>query len=120
MFCRGIRGATTVELNDREEMLAATRELLQLMIQSNDIQVDDVVSAIFTVTADLDATFPALAARSLPGWAEVALICAREIPVPGSLEKCIRILLHANTTRRAAEIEHIYIRGAVDLRNSLT
>lgn len=119
MFCRGIRGATTVELNDRDEILAATRELLQLMIQRNEIQVEDVASVIFTITEDLDAAFPALAARSLPGWTDVALICAREIPVPGSLEKCIRILLHVNTTRHAAEIEHIYIRGAVDLRNSL-
>ncbi len=115
MYCRGIRGATTVEHNDREEILAATTELLELLIRGNDLRAEDVASAIFTVTEDLDAEFPALAARSL-GWTEVALMCAREIPVPGSLEKCIRILLHVNTTRSAAEIQHVYIRGAVNLR----
>ena len=115
MYCRGIRGATTVEHNDREEILAATTELLQLLIRRNDLHAEDVASAIFTVTEDLDAEFPALAARYL-GWTEVALMCTREIPVPGSLEKCIRILLHVNTTRSAAEIRHVYIRGAVNLR----
>jgi chorismate mutase len=115
MYCRGIRGATTVEHNDREEILAATRELLELLIRHNDLRAEDVASAIFTVTEDLDAEFPALAARFL-GWTEVALMCAREIPVPGSLGKCIRILLHVNTTRSAAEIQHVYIRGAVNLR----
>jgi chorismate mutase len=115
MYCRGIRGATTVEQNDREEILAATTELLQLLIRHNNLQAEDVASAIFTVTEDLDAEFPAQAARSL-GWTEVALMCAREIPVPGSLGKCIRILLHVNTTRSAAEIQHVYIRGAVNLR----
>lgn len=115
MYCRGIRGATTVEQNDREEILAATAELLQLMISQNELLAEDVASVIFTVTADLDAEFPALAARRL-GWTEVALMCAREIPVPGSLGMCIRILLHVNTTRSAAEIQHVYIRGAVSLR----
>ena len=115
MFCRGIRGATTVERNDREEILTATTELLELLIQHNDLRSEGVASAIFTMTDDLDAEFPALAARAL-GWTEVALMCGREIPVPGSLEKCIRVLLHVNTTRSAAEIEHVYIRGAVVLR----
>ena len=118
MYCRGIRGATTVEHNDREEILAATTELLQLLISRDELRAEDVASAIFTVTEDLDAEFPALAARYL-GWTEVALICTREIPVPGSLEKCIRILLHVNTTRSAAEIQHVYIRGAVNLRPTL-
>ena len=115
MYCRGIRGATTVERNDREEILAATTELLELLIAHNDLHAEDVASAIFTVTADLDAEFPALAARSL-GWTEVALLCTREIPVPNSLEKCIRALLHVNTTRSAAEIQHVYLRKAVNLR----
>ncbi len=118
MYCRGIRGATTVEHNDREEILAATTELLQLLISRNELRAEDVASVIFTVTEDLDAEFPALAARYL-GWTEVALICTREIPVPGSLGKCIRILLHVNTTRSAAEIQHVYIRGAVNLRPTL-
>jgi len=117
MYCRGIRGATTVERNDREEILAATTELLQLMIEQNDLHTEDVASAIFTVTEDLDAVFPAEAARSM-GWTEVALMCGREIPVPNSLGKCIRILLHVNTTRSAAEIRHAYIHGATNLRSS--
>jgi chorismate mutase len=115
MYCRGIRGATTVEQNTREEILAATTELLQLLVERNDLHAEDVASAIFTVTEDLDAAFPALAARTM-GWTEVALICTREIPVPGSLGKCIRVLLHVNTTRSAAEIQHAYLRGAVKLR----
>lgn len=118
MYCRGIRGATTVERNSREEMLAATTELLQLLIRKNELRAEDVASAIFTVTADLDAEFPALAARHL-GWTEVALMCMQEIPVPNSLGKCIRILLHVNTTRSAAEIQHVYIHGAVNLRPNL-
>src|SRR5437870_11740727 len=115
MYCRGIRGATTVEHNDREEILAATTELLQLLISRNELRAEDVASVIFTVTEDLDAEFPALAAR-YQGWTEVALICTREIPVPGSLGKCIRILLHVNTTRSAAEIQQVYIRKAVNSR----
>ncbi len=118
MYCRGIRGATTVEQNSREEILAATTELLQLLIRKNGLQAEEVASAIFTVTADLDAEFPALAARHL-GWTEVALMCMQEIPVPNSLGKCIRILLHVNTTCSAAEIQHVYIRGAVNLRPNL-
>jgi chorismate mutase len=115
VYCRGIRGATTVERNEREDMLAATTELLQLLIQRNELNKEDVASAIFTVTDDLDAEFPALAARAM-GWTEVPLMCCREIPVPNSLGKCIRILLHVNTIRSAAEIQHIYIHGAVNLR----
>jgi chorismate mutase len=119
MYCRGIRGATTVERNDREEILAATTELLELLISHNDLRTEDVASVIFTMTGDLDAEFPALAARIM-GWSEVALMCMREIPVPGSLPMCIRILLHVNTERRASEIHHVYIRGAVNLRPTFT
>jgi chorismate mutase len=115
MYCRGIRGATTVERNEREEILAASTELLELLISRNDLRAEDVASAIFTVTDDLDAEFPAVAARML-GWSDVALMCMREIPVPGSLPMCIRILLHVNTQRSAGEIDHVYIRGAVNLR----
>ena len=117
MYCRGIRGATTVEHNEREEILSATIELLQLLIDRNDLHTEDVASAIFSVTEDLDAEFPAVAARML-GWTETALINVREIPVPNSLGKCIRILIHVNTTRSAAEIQHVYIRKAVNLRPS--
>jgi len=89
--------------------------MLQILIQRNALQAEDIASAIFSVTDDLDAEFPALAARKL-GWTEVALMCSREIPVPHSLRKCIRVLLHVNTTRSAAEIQHVYIHGAVTLR----
>ncbi len=118
MFCRGIRGATTVERNDREAIIAATTELLQVIVERNEIQLEDITSAIFTMTEDLDAEFPALAARSI-GWTAVPLMCMREIPVPGSLLSCIRVLLHVNTTRSGAEMQHIYIRDATSLRPNI-
>jgi chorismate mutase len=115
MYCRGIRGATTVDHNEQAEILAATGELLLLMMSNNGLLVEDIASVIFTVTEDLDAVFPAQAARQI-GWNEVALMCMREIPVPDSLGKCIRVLLHVNTTRSASEIQHVYLREAVSLR----
>ena len=115
MYCRGIRGATTADHNDRAEILAATTGLLQLMVSQNNLNIDDIASIIFTVTEDLDAVFPALAARQL-GWSDIALMCMREIPVPDSLGKCIRVLLHVNTTRSASEIQHVYLRDAIHLR----
>lgn len=115
MYSRGIRGATTVERNTKEEIFAATRELLETLVQRNELNTEDIASAIFTLTADLDAEFPALAARSL-GWVEVPLLCTREIPVPGSLGMCIRVLLHVNTERRQSEMQHVYQRKAVALR----
>lgn len=115
MYCRGIRGATTVDCNDHEEILAATTELLQLMIQENNIELEDIASASFTLTDDLNAVFPAVAARQI-GWNEVPLICMREIPVPNSLGKCIRVLLLVNTERSASEMQHIYLRKAISLR----
>jgi len=118
LYCRGIRGATTIEHNDREEILSATTELLQLLISQNELRTEDIASAIFSLTEDLNAEFPAVAARML-GWNEVPLMCTREISVPGSLGKCIRVLLHVNTTRSISEIQHVYIRGAVNLRPSL-
>jgi chorismate mutase len=119
MYCRGIRGATTVEHNTREEILAATTELLKLMVQRNDVRIEDIASAIFTVTDDLDADFPAVAARHM-GWTETALICMREIPVPNSLPMCIRVLLHVNTERGNAEIRHVYLHNAINLRPTLS
>ncbi len=112
---RGIRGATTVPSNDRERILAATRELLELMVRLNTIDPSDVASAWFTVTSDLDAEFPAFAAREV-GWIEVPLICGREIPVSGALAKCIRVLIHWNTDRAQSEIRHIFLHGARALR----
>ena len=112
---RGVRGATTAETNTREAILLATRELLCLMIEENDIQSDDVASAIFTTTIDLDADYPALAARAL-GWHDVALMCMHEMNVPHGLKQCIRILLHWNTEVAARDVQHVYIRGAINLR----
>jgi chorismate mutase len=115
MPCRGIRGATTAESNCSEDILKATRELLALMIRQNDIQPEDVASAIFSTTTDLDAEFPALAARQL-GWLDVALMCVHELDVPGSLRRCIRILLHWNTDKAPNEIIHVYVKDAARLR----
>lgn len=119
MACRGVRGATTVEENSREAILKGTRELLALMIRQNDIWPGDVASAIFTTTPDLNAEFPALAARQL-GWMHVALMCGHELSVPGALGRCVRILLHWNTEKTADEIVHIYIKGAAKLRPDLS
>jgi chorismate mutase len=112
---RGVRGATTAEANTREAILAATNELLCLMIEANNIQADDVASAIFTTTIDLNADYPALAARAL-GWHDVALMCMHEMNVPHGLKHCIRILLHWNTEVAAREVKHVYLNGAVNLR----
>lgn len=113
--CRGVRGATTIESNTAEDILEATTDLLEALIKLNDIQPEDVVSAVFTTTPELTAAFPALAARKL-GWTEVPLLCAHEMNVPGSLQAVIRILLHINSPRSAAEIRHVYLREARALR----
>ncbi len=115
MPCRGVRGATTVESNTAEEILKSTRQLLALMIRQNNIREEDVASVIFSTTTDLDAEFPALAARQL-GWLNVALMCVHELDVPGSLRRCLRILLHWNTDKPTDEIIHVYIREAANLR----
>lgn len=115
MQVRGIRGATTVERNTREAILEATTELLNEMVKANGIHPDDVASAIFTTSPDLNAEFPAVAARNC-GWTHVALLCGHEMAVPGSLPMCLRILLHVNTDRSAKEIVHVYLRGARVLR----
>jgi chorismate mutase len=115
MPCRGVRGATTAEDNRPESILKATRELLALMIRQNGIQSEDVCSAVFSTTNDLDGEFPALAARQL-GWFDVALMCVHELDVPGSLRRCIRILLHWNTEKSSDEIVHIYVKDAARLR----
>ncbi|HRQ40653.1 MAG TPA: chorismate mutase [Chloroflexota bacterium] len=113
--CRGIRGAITVARNDASEILSATRELLQAIVQANQMQPDDIASVYFTTTSDLNATYPALAARQL-GWYDVALLCGHEMDVPGSLDHCIRVLIHWNTTKSARDIVHVYLRDAVSLR----
>ncbi|MFO7682138.1 MAG: chorismate mutase [Chloroflexota bacterium] len=115
IVCRGVRGATTVCSNEAEAIYAATRELLYTMVRHNDIDPADVASAYFTTTLDLNAAYPATAARQL-GWLDVPLLCGHEMDVPGSLPCCIRILLHWNTGKPQQEIVHVYLRDAHALR----
>jgi chorismate mutase len=119
MSCRGVRGATTITRNGRDEILSATRQLLALMIRRNGIESRDVASALFSTTPDIDAEFPALAARQL-GWLDVPLLCGHEMAVPGSLPLCIRVMIHWNTDKPQNEIEHIYVRDANRLRPDLS
>jgi chorismate mutase len=119
MPIRGIRGATTVSDDDPDLILQATRELLEVILDENEgMQPEEVASAIFTVTDDLVSTFPAQAARQM-GWGLVPMMCAREIPVPGSLPRVIRVLVHWNTKVPQSEIKHVYLRQAVKLRPDL-
>ena len=119
MPTRGIRGAITVAEDHPEAIIEATQELLQAIRTANPkLQGEDVASAIFTVTEDISAAFPARAAHEL-GWDRVPLMCAREIPVPGSLPGCIRILIHWNTDLSQTQIQHVYLKGAVSLRPDL-
>lgn len=116
MAIRGIRGATSVDADQPELILEATRELLQEILARNDISsFEEIVSAIFTTTNDLTSTFPAEAARSL-GMNHVPLLCACEIPVPSSLPRCIRVLLHVNTDKSQLDMVHVYLRDAKKLR----
>ncbi len=115
LMCRGVRGATTVAENSAEAILNATRELLYTIIRHNEIDPDDVASVYFTTTTDINATYPAVAARQL-GWFDVPLLCGHEMEIPGSLAKCVRIMLHWNTHKAAQEIVHVYLREAKMLR----
>ena len=114
--CRGIRGATTAEANTREAILAATRELLADIVQQNHIVPEDLAAVIFTTTRDLNAEFPALAARQM-GWNGVALMCGHEMEVPDGLPLCIRVLLLVNTTKKPDELVNAYLKGAKNLRS---
>ncbi|MCC6942931.1 MAG: chorismate mutase [Thermomicrobiales bacterium] len=113
--CRGIRGATTATANTSEDILEATLEMVKALIVLNDLQTEDIASAIFTTSPDLNATFPAVAAREL-GWSEVPLMCSHEMDVPASLQKAVRVLVHINTTKSASEIKHVYLKNARQLR----
>ena len=119
MSCRGIRGATTVDANTREDILAAAKELLQGMVSANEVQVEDVACIFFTTTPDLNAEFPAAAAREL-GLSQAPLLCGHEMNVPGSLRMCLRMLILFNTEKRAEEIVHVYVRGAQGLRSGIS
>jgi chorismate mutase len=118
MMVRGVRGATTVESNAADEILEAAGELLSEIVRLNAIEHDDVASILFSATADLNAEYPAVAARQA-GWTDVALQCVQEMHVPGSLARCLRILMHVNTTRSNQELVHVYLRGARALRPDL-
>jgi chorismate mutase len=118
-WLRGIRGATTVERDDSELILEATKELLEEMLRANDITEFEPIAAIFfTTTPDLSSTFPAEAARRL-GMTMVPLICNQEIPVPNRLGKAVRVMLQLNTQKSQAEMKHIYLREAKSLRPDL-
>lgn len=112
---RGVRGAITVEANDADQILEATRELLDTIMQVNNMKVDEIASIYLTTTRDLDATYPAFAARQL-GWFDLALLCGHEMEVPGGLKKCIRVMIHWNTSKKLNEISHVYLREAITLR----
>lgn len=118
VYCRGVRGATTVQENTKEAILQATRQMMALLIRRNQIESADVASVTFTVTKDINAEFPALAARQM-GWLEVPLLCGYEIDVPGSLQKCVRVMVLWNTPKKQADIQHVYIHDAVRLRPDL-
>ncbi len=118
MPVRGVRGAITVTRNDKDEILAVTRELLTTMVELNGIDIEDIASAWMTTTPDVYAEFPAVAARQL-GWTRVPLMQSHEMAVPGMLPLCIRVLLHLNTEKGQHEIHHVYLRDAARLRPDL-
>lgn len=116
MSVRGIRGATTARANERAAITEATRELLETLRDLNGLRPEDLGYVIFTVTPDLDAAFPADAARAGLGWSDVPLLCSREIPVPGALGLCVRVLIAWNTDRPQREVRHAFLHGARALR----
>jgi chorismate mutase len=118
MTCRGIRGAICAQANEVDAILLATRQLLERIIAVNDLSVDDVTSAIFTATPDLDAAYPARAARDM-GWTQVPLLCMQEMAVVDTMPRCIRVLIHWNTNRAPDQIRHVYLGEARALRPDL-
>ena len=110
-----IRGATTVEIDEASAVRTATAELLQRIVDLNELNATDIISVLFTVTPDLRSAFPAHAARDL-GWSDVPLLCTMEIPVPGAIARCIRVLLHVETGRPRHRLRHVYLREARRLR----
>lgn len=118
MLVRALRGATTVERDDAQVIIEATRELLEEMLVRNEVATDDLISLVFTATPDLVSDFPAAAARAI-GISDVPLLCAREIAVDGALPRCIRVLMHLHTTRSRGELRHVYLNGATSLRSDL-
>ena len=119
MSCRGIRGAISVHANFPDAIIAATRELLEQIVAANDLQVEDLASVIFTATPDLDAAYPARAAREM-GWVMVPLLCMQEMKVAGSLPRCVRVLVLWNTDKPPDQIRHVYLGKARTLRPDLS
>ena len=115
--CRGIRGATTADNSDRESIIDATKELLESIVNKNNLNVDDIAAAFFTTTKDLTAEYPAVAARRSLGWTQVALSNTHEMEVPNDISKCIRVLILVNTDKKQSEINNIYLKDAINLRN---
>ncbi len=118
MPVRGIRGATTAAENTPEAIGEATAELLRDIVTHNAIDPDEIAAAFFTTTRDLNADFPAYAARQI-GWLTVPLMCGHEMDVPGALPRCIRVMLHLNTDLPQSAMRHVYLRDAVALRRDL-
>ena len=116
--CRGVRGATCVNANDQQAITAATKELLQHLVDANEIHIEDIGSVIFTATPDLNAAYPAQAARAM-GWVTVPLLCMQEIGVTNGLEHCIRVLILWNCSLSQEQVQHVYLRRARSLRPDL-
>ncbi|MDQ6908295.1 MAG: chorismate mutase [Chloroflexota bacterium] len=115
MVVRGVRGATTAAANTAEEIIEATQELIAALVHFNELNIEEIASAIWTTTRDLTAEFPAKAARQV-GWADVPQMCAHEMDVPGALPMCIRVTLHINTEKAQRDVRHVYLHGATVLR----
>lgn len=118
MSCRGIRGAVSVDVNQADAIIAATRELLEQIVAANDLKLENVASVIFTATPDLDAAYPARAARDM-GWVDLPLLCMQEMAVEAGLPRCIRVLVHCNTDVPPHQIRHVYLGQARTLRPDL-
>ncbi|WIV17951.1 chorismate mutase [Paenibacillus polygoni] len=119
MYTRGIRGATTVASNTEADIVSETSKLLREIVQKNSLDPEAICSVWITLTKDLDAAFPAKSIRELQGWELVPLMCSQEVPVKGSLEKCIRFMIHVNTDKTQKEMVHVYLNGAKALRPDL-
>ncbi|WP_110112969.1 chorismate mutase [Bacillus sp. CGMCC 1.16541] len=120
MFIRGIRGATTVEKNDANEIIEETKKLMSQIILQNNLEPDKVAQIFVSLTDDLNADFPAKAIRTMEGWSFVPVMCMQEITVPNALPKCIRIMATVNTNAAQSQIHHIYLNEAIILRPDLT
>ncbi|MFD0958822.1 chorismate mutase [Paenibacillus chungangensis] len=120
MSVRGIRGAVTVDSNDAKLIASATLDMMKELVEQNELSPVDICSVLITVTNDLDETFPAQSIRQLSGWELVPLMCALEVPVKGSLERCIRVMALVNTDKGQEDIKHVYLGGAKALRPDLS